>query len=294
MSQRVRKAAAESQGSRTYFCYLLRSMHKLYKGSTYIGFTVHPERRIRQHNGEIKNGANKTKSKRPWEIVCTIYGFPSKVAALQFEWAWQNPRKSRLIKAAISSKSFATGAVGKIQILFQMLQIRPWSNFPLHILFLHEDLFQQTVARANRVNSRFVAPPHMDCTLTTLAEFKQAQSTDSADIDSNSESDNSDVEASRLESLEPDGGAQPDELDPDHWADSIHYDNNNNDDFADNHQLDDPNPSLRRKNKKKYAENENESTFPPAPLPPAGQSSSSLSSSHLKPNKPPSPRPHRR
>ena len=44
------------EGSQAFFCYLLESQHTLYRGSTYIGFTTNPKRRIRQHNGEIKAG----------------------------------------------------------------------------------------------------------------------------------------------------------------------------------------------------------------------------------------------
>lgn len=46
-------------------------------------FTVNPRRRIRQHNGEIGSGASRTKSRRPWEMVFCIYGFPTHVSALQ-------------------------------------------------------------------------------------------------------------------------------------------------------------------------------------------------------------------
>ncbi|KAL5056341.1 hypothetical protein RYX36_037023, partial [Vicia faba] len=38
-----------------------------------------------QHNGEIGSGAWRTKSKRPWEMVLCIYGFPTNISALQVE-----------------------------------------------------------------------------------------------------------------------------------------------------------------------------------------------------------------
>lgn len=62
---------------------------KIYFNSTvanqdgYIRFTVNPQRRIKQHNGEKSCGAWRTKRGRPWEMVLCIYGFPSNVSALQ-------------------------------------------------------------------------------------------------------------------------------------------------------------------------------------------------------------------
>jgi structure-specific endonuclease subunit SLX1 len=44
---------------------------------------VNPRRRIRQHNGEIANGALRTHRGRLWEMVLCIYDFTSNVAALQ-------------------------------------------------------------------------------------------------------------------------------------------------------------------------------------------------------------------
>ena len=45
-------------------CYLLCSKSERYKGITYIGFTVNPNRRIQQHNaGYNKGGAKRTSGK---------------------------------------------------------------------------------------------------------------------------------------------------------------------------------------------------------------------------------------
>ena len=60
-------------------CYLLRSKNTRARGRTYIGFTVDPSRRIRQHNGEIVSGARSTRSGRPWDMVMVISGFRTKV-----------------------------------------------------------------------------------------------------------------------------------------------------------------------------------------------------------------------
>jgi len=85
-----------------YCCYLLTSLNEKYQNHTYIGFTVHPQRRIRQHNGEIEGGAKKTQRKRPWEMVLCVHGFTSKKAALLFEWCWQHPLEARATRDAMS------------------------------------------------------------------------------------------------------------------------------------------------------------------------------------------------
>lgn len=78
-----------------YACYLLLSRKTPKSTGTYIGSTPSPPRRIRQHNGELTQGARKTSKGRPWVMQMVVHGFPSKLAALQFEWAWQHPRMSR-------------------------------------------------------------------------------------------------------------------------------------------------------------------------------------------------------
>lgn len=121
-----------------YGCYLLASLKENCKNHAYIGFTVDPAKRIRQHNGEIEGGAKKTSFKRPWEMVLSVYGFPSQVAALRFEWAWQNPKES-LITRDVASALRAVGRQEqipcKIRVLYEILSVPPFSRFPLQIAF---------------------------------------------------------------------------------------------------------------------------------------------------------------
>ena len=71
------------------FVYLLVSSDN----STYVGATVDLNRRLRQHNKEIKGGAHATGAKvskgESWTRACHVAGFPNWQAALQFEWRWK-------------------------------------------------------------------------------------------------------------------------------------------------------------------------------------------------------------
>ena len=77
-----------------FYVYLLLSENGIY---SYVGATIDVNRRLRQHNGEIKGGAKATTSKEgKWRRICYISGFPDWPAALQFEWRWK--QLSRKIK----------------------------------------------------------------------------------------------------------------------------------------------------------------------------------------------------
>ncbi|CAK8566057.1 unnamed protein product [Lathyrus sativus] len=125
----------DGEGQGFFACYLLTSLSPRFKGHTYIGFTVNPRRRIRQHNGEIGSGAWRTKSKRPWEMVLCIYGFPTNVSALQFEWAWQHPIESLAVrKAAVGFKSLS-GVANKIKLAYTMLTLPSWESMDMTVNF---------------------------------------------------------------------------------------------------------------------------------------------------------------
>jgi structure-specific endonuclease subunit SLX1 len=71
------------------FVYLLLSSDN----ATYVGATVDLDRRLRQHNKEIKGGAHATSAKvekgEQWIRAAHVKGFPDWQAALQFEWRWK-------------------------------------------------------------------------------------------------------------------------------------------------------------------------------------------------------------
>jgi len=73
----------------SFFVYLLLSSDN----STYVGATIDLDRRLRQHNKEIKGGATATGLKvekgETWIRAAHVKGFPDWQAALQFEWRWK-------------------------------------------------------------------------------------------------------------------------------------------------------------------------------------------------------------
>lgn len=80
------------------YVYLLVSTH----GNTYVGATVNLDRRLRQHNKEIKGGAHATGIKvsngETWVRAMHVSGFPDWQSALQFEWRWKQLSRSISIK----------------------------------------------------------------------------------------------------------------------------------------------------------------------------------------------------
>ena len=80
------------------YVYLLVST----SGNTYVGATVDLNRRLRQHNKEIKGGAHATgirvENGETWTRAAHVSGFPDWQAALQFEWRWKHLSRKYPVK----------------------------------------------------------------------------------------------------------------------------------------------------------------------------------------------------
>lgn len=66
----------------SYYVYWIQSGTR-----AYIGATVNPRKRLRQHNGEIAGGAVRTRNRGPWHFHCVVSGFRTWKETLQYEWA---------------------------------------------------------------------------------------------------------------------------------------------------------------------------------------------------------------
>ncbi|ERN14504.1 hypothetical protein AMTRI_Chr01g104840 [Amborella trichopoda] len=87
---------ASSSKAQSKWCVYLIISSDLSK--TYVGVTVNFDKRLKQHNGELRGGAKASRAGRPWARVCTIEGFIDRSEACQFESKWKTisrklPRK---------------------------------------------------------------------------------------------------------------------------------------------------------------------------------------------------------
>jgi predicted GIY-YIG superfamily endonuclease len=87
IQSRKRKHEETKEKKKRWFVYVVQSMQT---GRTYVGMTVNnPVKRLRQHNGIIKGGANLTKRGQPFRTVMYITAsrkWFTKIEALQLEW----------------------------------------------------------------------------------------------------------------------------------------------------------------------------------------------------------------
>lgn len=77
--------------NKKWWVYVLVS----YSGTTYVGATTDPKRRLRQHNGEVSGGAKCTKTKRPWSLEKVFGPYNDKSSALKAEYALKHSKKGK-------------------------------------------------------------------------------------------------------------------------------------------------------------------------------------------------------
>jgi len=119
-----------------FFVYLLLSS----SGATYVGATVDLNRRLRQHNKEIKGGAHATSARvikgEIWTRACHIRNFPDWQSALQFEWKWkQLSRKKSLNLLPLERRIIALKEILLLdKTTFKAKCFSEWDNPPEVIL----------------------------------------------------------------------------------------------------------------------------------------------------------------
>ncbi|KAF8424733.1 hypothetical protein EV426DRAFT_533014 [Tirmania nivea] len=145
---------------RSFYCvYLLRSLAN--RRSTYVGSTPDPRRRLAQHNGEATGGACRTSknSLKPWEMVCVVTGFPSRLAALQFEWAWAHASRTTKIpkrecpagttiakcskKPKRRNRRTPSSLPDRLRQLDVLLRVRSFLRWPVAVRFFVEDVWDK-------------------------------------------------------------------------------------------------------------------------------------------------------
>ena len=92
-----------------YIVYIIKS-----DNFSYVGMTNNFERRIRQHNKEIKGGAKYTSKRDNWYPICIIDGFKDKRSACQCEWRLKHGGTGKL-----------RGANGRVQYLSKFISQVP-------------------------------------------------------------------------------------------------------------------------------------------------------------------------
>jgi len=84
------------------FVYIIKGINSSNKTKYYIGYTVNPQRRIRQHNREIIGGAKATIGYK-WEFCAIITNFRDKIEGLQLEWRLKYSTKKKNITHRLNS-----------------------------------------------------------------------------------------------------------------------------------------------------------------------------------------------
>ena len=94
------KSDAPYPAKGVYWVYVIESLVPRYakngrklRGFFYVGMTTHPDRRLRQHNGEIVGGGRYTSKHRPWQMRVVYGPYFSRSEALKAEYALKHSKR---------------------------------------------------------------------------------------------------------------------------------------------------------------------------------------------------------
>lgn len=132
----------EENSKKTHYCYIIFDAFNC----TYNGYTVNRERRLRQHNGEIKGGAHFTARKRlrsgsphHWQYLLSVTSsdplFDSR-KALSLEWSIKNPTNRRT-----RPKRTPIGRIESLPLIFSNPK---FSHLPF-TLYVHYAAFYEKI-----------------------------------------------------------------------------------------------------------------------------------------------------
>lgn len=149
-----------------YGVYILKSFRN--PAVRTLDSTPDPKRRLRQHNGDLKvGGAYRTKKdgSRPWNMVVLVYGFPSRIAALQFEHSLQHAYQTRHIDndARITSSSRQSSMHLKLANI--RLLTTSFDKMSLKIAIFDEEVYRMWIENKHKIECS------VPCTLFKFEEF---------------------------------------------------------------------------------------------------------------------------
>lgn len=145
------------------YCYLLYS-----RNNTYIGATVNPDHRLRQHNGELVGGAKRTKG-HVWKRALYVSGFPDWRAALQFEWAWK--RKGRGRPGLVGKLVALVDLVRGVRSTRNAIEFSAWPAPPAYHWEAEARLFAEKIEGLRYLFP--ITPPNILTNLTNLTNLTE-------------------------------------------------------------------------------------------------------------------------
>jgi putative endonuclease len=97
-----------------WFVYMVRTA----TGALYTGISTEPERRLRQHSGELTGGAKALKGKGPLQLAFT-YAMPCRSSASKLEYQlkqWTKNDKELLLKQAATQLNLLQQLSGESRV----------------------------------------------------------------------------------------------------------------------------------------------------------------------------------